>query len=259
MYSKLTGLRMLGSRSLAKAVSSIVAKEGVCVFPMAMSSSKSACRAFSSNPLNTMKMSGHRFNWGEKAEEESSSTEGVSVGRVYHDLTFRGRNGKPLALGDLRKLLQQCTEPAHGKYAVGSVDLFQKKKQDFSEEVCSHFVRAVAEDGKAPMQAARVLGRFRNRLGAWLTPNSALRLMNALSASEADWVDSEANNDKGDNDNDNEDSSNSKRRILNRDKPAGKMGKRAKDPNAPDTRTKDELCLQVLEVCAQKGLQVSLG
>jgi hypothetical protein len=105
------------------------------------------------------------------------------VGSAYHDLVRRGSKGKPLALRDLRKLLEQCVQPSHAKYGVQAVAIYQIKGQDFSEEINSHFISAVAERGRRPLEAAHVLAKYKNRIGAWSTASSLAKLINAMTAS----------------------------------------------------------------------------
>ena len=114
-----------------------------------------------------------------------SPSEGISdganpVGRYYHDLVYRGRGHNALKLGDLRKLMQMCDSPELARYSLQAMHLFQRKGQDFSEEVNSHFVRSVAVDGKQAVVAAKVMAKWRNRIGAWSTTTSLEKLLLAL-------------------------------------------------------------------------------
>ena len=117
--------------------------------------------------------------------EGASSSEGVSasanpVGSYYHDLVYRGRGHNALKLGDLRKLMQMCDTPELARYSLQAVHLYQRKGQDFSEEVNSHFVRSVAIDGKQAVAAAKVMAKWKNRIGAWSTTTSLEKLLGAL-------------------------------------------------------------------------------
>jgi hypothetical protein len=102
------------------------------------------------------------------------------VGGYYHDMVYRGRGHNALSLGDLRKLMQMCNTPELARYSLNGVDLYQRKGQDFSEEVNSHFVRSVAIDGQQAVTAAKVLAKWKNRLGAWSTTTSLEKLLRAM-------------------------------------------------------------------------------
>lgn len=94
-----------------------------------------------------------------KAWVRPTSPDQVSVlGKQYNDLIFKGREGRPLGLADLRRLLQQCNTPDHVKYAVGAVEYFQIKGQDFAEDVNSLFVKACIK-GENPMAAAKIISK----------------------------------------------------------------------------------------------------
>lgn len=101
------------------------------------------------------------------------------MGQYFQDLVFRGRQGRLLAVGDLRKLLELCQTKEHVKYAVLGVELYQRKRHDFSEEVNSHFINACIRGGD-PMAAVEVFLRPINRIGAWSTLTSMGRLVDAL-------------------------------------------------------------------------------
>jgi len=117
------------------------------------------------------------------------------VGSAYHDLVRRGSKGKPLALRDLRKLLEKCVKPTHAKYGVQAVSLYQLKGQDFSEEINSHFISAVAERGRRPLEAAQVLAKYKNRIGAWSTANSLTKLITSMNAPAAAAGDADEDDD----------------------------------------------------------------
>ena len=102
------------------------------------------------------------------------------VGRYYHDLVHRGRGHNALALGDLRKLLQMCNTPELARFGLHAVDLYQRKGQDFSEEVNSHFIRSVAVEGERAVSAAKVIAKWKNRIGAWGTTTSLQKLLQGL-------------------------------------------------------------------------------
>lgn len=80
----------------------------------------------------------------------------TELGKQYNELIHKGRNGLPLGLSDLRKLLQQCESPDHIKYAVGAVNYYQEKGQDFAEDVNSLFFKACVK-GENPMAAVELV------------------------------------------------------------------------------------------------------
>ena len=114
-------------------------------------------------------------------DQESKVTTNV-IGATYHGLVHRGRGINALALGDLRKLLQMCKTADEVKYASKAVALYQRKGQDFSEEVNSHFVNACIRGGQ-PVVAATEFAKYGSRIGAWTTPASFERLVASLEES----------------------------------------------------------------------------
>ena len=115
-----------------------------------------------------------------KNDDQESKVTNV-IGATYHELVHRGRGINALALGDLRKLLQMCKTADEVKYASKAVALYQRKGQDFSEEVNSHFVNACIRGGQ-PIVAATEFAKYGSRIGAWTTPASFERLVASLEA-----------------------------------------------------------------------------
>lgn len=50
-------------------------------------------------------------------------------------------------MGNLKKLILLCENQEHLKYILYSVDLYQLKGYDFSEELCSLFLKACVKCG----------------------------------------------------------------------------------------------------------------
>jgi len=121
---------------------------------------------------------------GAKPVEPAASSSGAPakmknpLGKDYQELVFRGRGSYKLALGDLRQLLQKCTTKDDVKYGAQMVELFQRKGQDFSEEVNSHFVAMCIRAGQ-PELAIKHFSKYNNRIGSWTTPKSFLSLATA--------------------------------------------------------------------------------
>ena len=121
---------------------------------------------------------------GAKPVEPAASSSGAPakvknpLGKDYQELVFRGRGSYKLALGDLRQLLQKCTTKDDVKYGTQMVELFQRKGQDFSEEVNSHFVAMCIRAGQ-PELAIKHFSKYNNRIGSWTTPKSFLSLATA--------------------------------------------------------------------------------
>mmetsp|Transcript_18238 Transcript_18238/g.18304 ORF Transcript_18238/g.18304 Transcript_18238/m.18304 type:complete len:283 (+) Transcript_18238:87-935(+) len=101
-------------------------------------------------------------------------------GQYFHMLLHRGRKSNRLALGDLRKLIQLCDSPDNIKYAILGVELYQRKGQDFSEEVNSHFIKAFLRANE-PLKAVPIFLKYKNRISAWTTITSLNRLVKSLS------------------------------------------------------------------------------
>lgn len=142
------------------------------------------CRIEGTNELSklaSINIFGKAFSSNVAADTNILTQKDTTPGRFYHELVFRGRQTNKLALGDLRKLLQKCDGLDTLKYAVLGVELYQRKGQDFSEEVNSHFIKAClkADD---PMRAVPVLLKYKNRIGAWTTVTSLSRLSEGLLA-----------------------------------------------------------------------------
>jgi len=115
----------------------------------------------------------------DSAAEHVVKSETINVvGRYYQDLVYRGRKTNKLSLGDLRKLLQMCTDASSVKYGLSAVELYQIKGQDFSEEVNSHFISMCIRGG-SPLLAVKHMSFFKNRLGARTTQTSLHRLVEA--------------------------------------------------------------------------------
>lgn len=119
-------------------------------------------------------------NTPEKPVSQGVSEKPINaVGQYYQDLVFRGRQGRLLAVGDLRKLMQLVERKGHVTYAVEAVKLYQVKGIDFTEEVNSHFVSACIR-GKSPRAAAELMVKVNYRIGAWSTISSMGKLVEAL-------------------------------------------------------------------------------
>jgi hypothetical protein len=84
-----------------------------------------------------------------------------------------------LPLDDLRHLLQHCQKPEHLNYITHGLRMWQKKGQDFSEDVASHFVRACLR-AENPKIAAEICAKYKYRIGAWLTPKPMTPLVEEL-------------------------------------------------------------------------------
>jgi hypothetical protein len=84
-----------------------------------------------------------------------------------------------LAISDLRNLFYKINAQEHLKYAVLAADLYQRKGQDFSEEVNSLFVKACVQ-AKDPHVAVDYFFLRKKRLGAWTTVTSFNRLTEAV-------------------------------------------------------------------------------
>ncbi len=183
-----------------------------------------------------------------KVSSSSEVADNNPVGKVYHDLVFRGSKGKPLALRDLRSLLQQCQSPDHANYGIEAVKLYQVKGQDFSEEINSHFIMAVAERGQAPLQAATMLAKYKNRIGAWSTPSSLSKLLAALqNKSNAAPVAASATKQAG---------GEEEEKLTGR-KARTAQARAARLTKASVPTTAGELAVAVLEVASMKGVKIA--
>lgn len=76
----------------------------------------------------------------------------------------------------------KCETPEHKQYALDAIDIFQSRPMDFSEEICSHFIKTFLGKLNDPVSAAEIVCKKEHRLGAWMTKNSTETLLEALSA-----------------------------------------------------------------------------
>ena len=187
------------------------------------------------------------------------------VGSAYHDLVRRGSKGKPLALRDLRKFLEQCVQPSHAKYGVQAVALYQIKGQDFSEEINSHFISAVAERGRRPLEAAQVLAKYKNRIGAWSTASSLAKLINAMTAHAQGGDSTEEEKDENgaidavdsdDEDEDHDEAAGAEKKLTGRKARTAERRAARLAKTAILTETHD-LVVAVLETAHSKGVRVT--
>lgn len=103
----------------------------------------------------------------------------TNVNQFLHHLTYLGRKGNVLALRNLKHLIYKCVEPRHVKHAVGGIKLYQNKRQDFSEEICTLFIKSCVK-GQNPVAAAELIADPSQRIGAWLSRSANMHLMTAL-------------------------------------------------------------------------------
>ena len=64
-------------------------------------------------------------------------------------------------------------------YVKNGVELYQKKGQDFSEEVNAHFIQACLRAGN-PKVASDLFSVYANRISAWSTPKTFHMLVESL-------------------------------------------------------------------------------
>jgi hypothetical protein len=65
------------------------------------------------------------------------------------------------------------------KYAALGVELYQRKGQDFSEEICSHFIQACIRS-KGTHLAGKIFLDKRNRISAWASPKMLANILTHL-------------------------------------------------------------------------------
>ena len=83
----------------------------------------------------------------------TSEAELSVLGKQYNAILYKGRGGRDVGLADLRKLLQACTTADDVRFAVKGVEYYQKKGNDFAEDVASLLIKACVSGGN-PMAAA---------------------------------------------------------------------------------------------------------
>jgi hypothetical protein len=84
----------------------------------------------------------------------------------------------------LKALFALCTEPEHLKYALLGVEAFQKKGQDFSEEISGLFVNTCLKLND-PMVAVDLFLKVNRRIAAWQTASSVQRLVASAATLES--------------------------------------------------------------------------
>jgi hypothetical protein len=77
-----------------------------------------------------------------------------------------------IGIADFNHLTQTANLPEHASYLYESLKIYESKGFDFSEEITSHFIRAIIRTGSFKQGIAE-LGVYSNRIGAWVTPNTA--------------------------------------------------------------------------------------
>lgn len=86
-----------------------------------------------------------------------------------------------LALGDFKNLLVSVEAPSDAKFAQLAADLYQRKGQDFSEEINSHYIKACIRTNTVGT-AVECFGRPEHRLGAWTTVKGLVSLLESAPA-----------------------------------------------------------------------------
>lgn len=109
-------------------------------------------------------------------EIDSSWTSRMFFQRMQH----KGRKEIVLPMRDLKRLFQMCENVDDLRFAVGGVDLFQRKRQDFSEEINSLFIKLCIRFN-SPQTAATIFLKYKNRISAWTTITALNRLLKSLS------------------------------------------------------------------------------
>lgn len=82
-------------------------------------------------------------------------------------------------MGELNKLFELCTLPEHASYIPHGINLYQMKRQDFSESTAAEFIRASIRVN-SPKVAATICLKYKNRISAWITPNLLTELVDSL-------------------------------------------------------------------------------
>lgn len=171
----------------------------------------------------------------------------------YFSHLQRYTDKRKMALGDLRKLLDMCKTPEQVKYAIQAQELFQRRGQDFSEEVNSHFIKACIR-GSNPEAAANVLIKESNRMGAWSTATSLSALVNELSSEPI-----AGNEPTSPATTDTPDSSKSEKQTPKGKEAAGKEKKSEKKNDKNDVILKGTgLITELYRVSAGKGVHITL-
>lgn len=80
---------------------------------------------------------------------------------------------------ELIAMLKKVNAPSEGRFARLGVDMFQRKGQDFSEEVNAHFVKAGIRSSSV-RSTIDVLLQYNHRIGAWTSTNSLNYLLSKL-------------------------------------------------------------------------------
>ena len=89
---------------------------------------------------------------------------------------------------DLKYLIGLCEKPEQLKYIMLGLELFQKKGQDFTEEVSSLFVKSCIKHND-PLMAVNLFLKINRRISAWQTASSVHRLIESVrSKSTTEYV-----------------------------------------------------------------------
>jgi len=79
----------------------------------------------------------------------------------------------------LKKLVLSCDDAANLKYVRKGIQLYQRKGNDFSEEVCNFIIKACIRFDDLKM-ISDLICMPGHRIGAWLSSKSAMLLINEL-------------------------------------------------------------------------------
>jgi hypothetical protein len=74
-----------------------------------------------------------------------------------------------VGVGYFNHLLQNCNLPEHGQYIFDALNVYQTRADDFSEEIGTHFIRAIVRTNTVPRGIAE-MGVYENRIGSWIKP-----------------------------------------------------------------------------------------
>ncbi len=81
----------------------------------------------------------------------------------------------------MKRLILKCEKPEDFQYALSGVELYQNRAQDFSEEICFHFIAASVKLGDS-VSAAKLLAKTDFRIGSWVTKKSSASIFESLAS-----------------------------------------------------------------------------
>lgn len=131
-----------------------------------INSSNRQCQYFSTTATTTA------------ATTESEEYPIDTIGRMYHNMRYKGRVSNNVRLFNLKVLFDACSKAEDIKYITKGLDFYQFKGMDFTEELNAQFINACLRSSDVKT-AISTFSKYENRISAWTSPKSLKKLVDA--------------------------------------------------------------------------------